>query len=201
VPSLSERIDWAIRRAMSADPEQRPSSCREFVEDLTGQSTRKLPSTGDSGPANADVWYLVYKDEEGVSHTVKGSIAAIRRSLKDGLLGDASNVRASRTKTGPFENLRSYPEFRDLVIAPAPLAVPRGGTTPPTSRPEATVPTLPSSSRQTVPLPVPTDDGMPHIDLDGSRGNQSQGVEWLKWLLLLLIAVATAVIAFFLLPV
>src|SRR5438105_13274582 len=27
VPELSERVDWAIRRAMSADPEKRPSSC------------------------------------------------------------------------------------------------------------------------------------------------------------------------------
>ena len=37
-PALSERIDWAIRRAMSADPEQRPDNCREFVEDLTGRT-------------------------------------------------------------------------------------------------------------------------------------------------------------------
>src|SRR5262249_12482852 len=34
-PELSERTDWAIRRAMSANPEDRPASCREFVEDLT----------------------------------------------------------------------------------------------------------------------------------------------------------------------
>ena len=27
VPTLSERLDWAILRAMSADPEQRPASC------------------------------------------------------------------------------------------------------------------------------------------------------------------------------
>ena len=38
VPELSERTDWAIRRAMSADPEQRPASCREFAEDLLGAS-------------------------------------------------------------------------------------------------------------------------------------------------------------------
>ena len=39
--TLSERVDWAIRRAMSADPDQRPAICREFVEDLTGHSTRQ----------------------------------------------------------------------------------------------------------------------------------------------------------------
>src|SRR5437764_747534 len=27
-PALSDRVDWAIRRAMSAEPGQRPSSCR-----------------------------------------------------------------------------------------------------------------------------------------------------------------------------
>jgi serine/threonine protein kinase len=200
VPGLSERIDWAIRRAMSADPEQRPTSCREFVEDLTGKSTRRLPAGGESAPANADTWYLVYRDEEGTSHTVKGSVAAIRRSLKDGLLGDASNVKASRTKTGQFESLRSYPEFRDLVIVPAPLAVPRGGSTPPTPRPEATAPTLPPRSAPTTPQPGPASGAMPHIELDPRPPEGAQGAEWLKWLLLLVIALVTAVIAYFLFP-
>src|SRR5207244_3521310 len=40
-PELSERIDWAIRRAMHASPEERPATCREFIEDLTGKSARK----------------------------------------------------------------------------------------------------------------------------------------------------------------
>ena len=42
VPELSERVDWAIRRAMNPDPNQRPASCWEFVEDLTGHSTQRL---------------------------------------------------------------------------------------------------------------------------------------------------------------
>src|SRR5262249_40140263 len=123
VPTLSERIDWAVMRSMSADPNQRPASCREFVEDLTGHSTRRVPSMDSSSPLQ-DIWYLVYRDETGTPHTVKGSTSAIRRSLRDGLLGDASNVRASRAKQGPFDALRGYPEFRDMVVTPAPLAVP-----------------------------------------------------------------------------
>ncbi|HJT76395.1 MAG TPA: serine/threonine-protein kinase, partial [Gemmataceae bacterium] len=117
MPDLSERVDWAIRRAMSADPEHRPASCREFIEDLTGHTTRRLAST-DTG-TGTDIWYMVYKDDEGEVHTVKGSTAAIRRSLRDGVLGDAANVRASRVKAGPFEPLRGYPEFRDLVVTPS----------------------------------------------------------------------------------
>jgi serine/threonine protein kinase len=211
VPSLSERLDWAIRRAMSADPEQRPGSCREFVEDLTGKSTRKLSSGGETAALPGDLWYLVYKDEEGNTHIVKGSATAIRRSLKEGLLGDASNVRASRSKTGPFEALRSYPEFRDLVIAPAPLAVPRSGASPTPSpdAPTALQPPLPQAppAARTAPddgvaestRPAEDeDDLMPHIDLPPTTSPSS--LEWLKWLLLILVAVLTAVIAFYLLP-
>jgi serine/threonine protein kinase len=132
VPELSERLDWAIRRATSADPEKRPASCREFVEDLTGKSTRRLPSV-DSNVSQQELWYLVYKDETGAPHTVKGTVSAIRRSLRDGLLGDASNVRASRSKAGPFEELRGYAEFRDMVVEAAPLSLPKS----PSSRPAA----------------------------------------------------------------
>lgn len=112
-PNISERIDWAIRRAMSANPEQRPATCREFFEDLTGQST-KVPA---QQAVSQDLWYMVYKDEEGTLHTVKGTTENIRKAYRDGLLGDASNIRASRSKQGPFQALKGYPEFRDLVIA------------------------------------------------------------------------------------
>jgi len=108
VPGLSERIDWAIRRAMSADPQQRPLTCREFVEDLTGHTTRKV-ATLQGAAASQEVWYLMYHDDEGAKHLVKGNVQGIRRSLKEGLLGDASNIRASRLKMGPFELLRTYP--------------------------------------------------------------------------------------------
>src|SRR5258708_3653923 len=38
-PALSERVDWAIRRAMSPDAQQRPECCQEFIEDLAGRCT------------------------------------------------------------------------------------------------------------------------------------------------------------------
>jgi hypothetical protein len=110
VPELSERIDSAIRRAMSASPEARPASCREFIEDVTGQSTRLAPAQTAAG----ELWYMFYKDEEGENHTVKGTAENIRKAYQDGLLGDASNIRAARTKQGPFQPLHTYGEFRDL---------------------------------------------------------------------------------------
>jgi serine/threonine protein kinase len=118
VPTISDRVDWAIRRAMSSDPKMRPETCREFVEDLTGRSTRKTMPC-DSSVLNQDVWHVAYVDDTGEEHSAKGSLTTIRRALKEGLLGDAENVRVSKGKGGPFEALRTHPEFRDLVIDPS----------------------------------------------------------------------------------
>lgn len=124
-PKISERVDWAIRRAMSAEPERRPASCREFLEDLTGQSRAPASRAGLSGKlaaaAAADLWYMVYKDEQGVPHTVKGTTEGIRRALHDRLLGDPARIFVSRQKSGPFTPLANVTEFRDLVVNPAPL--------------------------------------------------------------------------------
>jgi serine/threonine protein kinase len=186
VPTLSERVEWAILRAMSADPNQRPRTCREFVEDLTGHSTRRVPTTDSSTPLQ-ELWYLIYKDEAGVLHTVKGSMAAIRRSLKDGLLGDASNVRAGRSKAGPFELLRDYPEFRDLVVAPAPLEVPAAVAPTPTRPPQPVEPEAPLA---------------PHISLDSSPELAIGGSgEWVKWAFLFALFVLSAAVAFWLISV
>jgi serine/threonine protein kinase len=38
VPSLSEAVDWAVRRAVLADPDRRHASCPEFIAALTGQA-------------------------------------------------------------------------------------------------------------------------------------------------------------------
>jgi serine/threonine protein kinase len=190
VPALSERIDWAILRAMSADPDKRPDSCREFVEDLTGQSTRKT-SAPEADGAVQDTWFLQYQDETGETHMVKGSMVGIRRSLKEGLLGDAGNVVASRSKSGQFLPLKSHPEFRDLVVSAAPLASSGGsGTTavPPKPTPAGGV---------RVPTPTPSSgqhQAIPHIPLEltGSRN------EWIIWAVLLGIAVALGAVATFL---
>jgi len=192
VPELSERLDWAIMRAMSADPVMRPSTCREFVEDLTGHSTRRLPPVAVVGAQ--EMWYLVYRDEEGTAHTVKGSAPAIRRSLKEGLMGDASNIRAARTKLGPFAPLRSYPEYRDLVVAPAPLSMAEATATPKPASPTSL--TMPPPQDQV----TPTNSPVPHIEMVPVAPPETSGHEWLKWLLLLgVVAAGAAVTAFWML--
>jgi tRNA A-37 threonylcarbamoyl transferase component Bud32 len=48
VPSLSERLDWAIRRAVQANPRQRHASCLEFIRALTEGGA---PAPGADAPA------------------------------------------------------------------------------------------------------------------------------------------------------
>lgn len=49
VPSLSERVEQAILRALSLDPNQRQPSCLAFAEELTGQ--KKKPSEAPLRPS------------------------------------------------------------------------------------------------------------------------------------------------------
>ncbi len=118
---LSDRIDFAIRRAMLANPAERPANCREFMEDLTGTPWRpglggltSADSVHSTADANA-VWYMVYYDA-GIARTVKGTTDTIRRNVQANTLGDPTTVLVSRTKAGPFAPLRNTPEFRDLLF-------------------------------------------------------------------------------------
>jgi serine/threonine protein kinase len=208
IPDLSERIDWAIRRSMSSEPSKRPRNCLEFVEDLTGQVTRKLaPISGDTP---SDIWYLIYTDTDGVIHTAKGSIDGIRRSVRDGRLGDVASLRVSCSKSGPFDVARDRAEFRDVIVMPEPVIPP-----PPRSMPPARTPIPPTKSPAPSPsafhvvtaenkpapptLPAATvlSGPAPMIDLDtyGDHG------DWFKGLLLLIVAVASAVAGYYLMPI
>ncbi len=206
VPSLSERLDWAILRAMNADPAMRPATCREFVEDLTGHSTRRSATQIMSSPSQ-DLWFLVYLDETGAQHTVKGTTAAIRRSLKEGLLGDASNIRASRTKTGPFEALRGFPEFRDLVFALPPAAAPpaapsskplrsTAGSSPPGSSGKGRR-MVPSGPTIALPAAPNGQSAAPRISLDEPGTSGSGALDWRLWLILVGVFAGSAVAAYY----
>ncbi len=118
---LGERIDFAIRRAMRANPAERPANCREFMEDLTGAPWR--PGHGSLAATDSvhtvvdpnSVWYMVFYDA-GIARTVKGTTETIRKNVSANMLGDPATVLVSRTKAGPFAPLRNTPEFRDLLF-------------------------------------------------------------------------------------
>lgn len=212
VPGLSERVDWAIRRAMSPDPKQRPANCREFVEDLIGRSTRP-PTPAEKAAAESDVWYLVYYDEFNQPHSVKGGTEGIRRALREGLLGDASTMTACRHKQGPFLKLKEYPEFRDLLISPE--ALPQ--LTPTSGRPVTVAKSTPAPGAGGPP-PLPAGAWQPKRDADRTptpgdplawkgrvpprvpiERTRSRGFDIMMWVIVMLGALATAlaVIHFF----
>ena len=216
-PTLSDRIEWAIRRSMSADPAKRAATCEEFLEDLKGLSGIHSPS--QTPLPETDPWYLLYTDEDGVVHTIKGSAVGIRRSLREGLLGDASNVRAGRNKTGPFEPLRQHADFRDyLHDAPAsvmPRSTPpqtsitpirQGQTTPPPTRVEPRPLTTPPRSRSAPPLaptrPIPRQSSQPEVAVPLTTPprialDADQGGDWTKWLVFFAMAASAGVGAFY----
>jgi hypothetical protein len=148
---------------MSAKPEQRPASCREFMEDLIGGGWR---ANGGSSAAEAgksirrpiadDLWYMVYKDAEGQLHTVKGATDSIRKNVAGGALGDVSSILVSRTKTGQFVSLKHVAEFRDLVTGPAPTRL-EAISNIPTARLSATEIDPP-------PTPAPSSASVPRMD-------------------------------------
>ena len=174
VPELSERCDWAIRRSMSADPNLRPEQLprvhRGPDRPQHAQGRHADRQFGDAPRRTCGIWFT--RTKPAPTHTVKGSTEGIRRSLKERLLGDASNIRACRSKTGPFEPLKGYPEFRDLVVTPAnPTA---SGTLPATNH------------RQ--PAAAAVSGPMPHIKLDPTPSVPG----WLIALGMFVVAAATA---------
>jgi serine/threonine protein kinase len=168
VPELSDRMDCAVRRGMHPDPHERPETCREFIEELCGTITRKpVAMTRPRVNPALVMWYLVYKDAQGIPKTVKGVPGAIRRSLRDGMLGDLDNIVGSRKESGPFEPLSSIPEFRDVAVddtfsAPSPESqfVEQSGVVELTGGPAENVQTQPAPEPAPMPLPsVPQNDG------------------------------------------
>jgi serine/threonine protein kinase len=188
VPELSERTNWVIRRSMSSKPEERPASCKEFVDDLTGQGELPVAAVSDDG-APEPWWYLQYADQQGKPHLVKGRISGIRRSLRDGRLGNPHKVLVCRTKAGAYGPLRSFPEFQDLVIDASgarrdtPLNLP---STPTDSNLGDDVAELSASSKNRI----------PHIRLETSHSPS----EWLMLCALVGFAIAVGVVAALVFP-
>lgn len=202
VPALSERVDWAIRRSMSAEPTQRPESCREFVEDLTGQSTRMGEEGDEAAPTSSHPWYVLYNDKDGIVRTTSGPSEELRPTLKAGAHGDLSAVRASRSPNGPFVPLSTFAEFRDLVVQPAsgPALsetsaanlsklgrLMQGAQGEHALQPRKEPPPVAAPAEQDVHLRLPVRAASPRSDL---RSN-----EWLKVALILILGVATMILA------
>ncbi len=87
MPSLSERVDQVIFRAMAAQADYRPTTCREFVEDLTGhRHTRVRDHRLNDAAIGGGGRYLVYQGRPRASGTRSRGrhVGHSARSLKEG---------------------------------------------------------------------------------------------------------------------
>ncbi len=116
-PKIPLRADQAICRAMSANPANRPKSCREFMEDILGEKWHAAALGGSSVlEADQDLWYVVFYDQ-GFPKTVKGNSDALKKNIASGALGDLSIVLVSKNKAGPFVKVTAAPEFAESCQA------------------------------------------------------------------------------------
>ncbi|MBY0522844.1 MAG: serine/threonine protein kinase [Gemmataceae bacterium] len=192
VRDITERTDWAIRRAMSANPDNRPASCREFAEDLLGQSTRGGSNADIDANVESGTWYIVFTDPEGMVRTAKGTTKAMRRAIKEGQLGDPDKVRGSQCKTGPFELLYTFLEFRDLVVAPAPgppLSEMSMVNISKMTRPGASGNNAPA---RTVPVAPAEEEAAPHFQLPG-KSEETAPSRWADLVKLVVLVVVTLI--------
>jgi hypothetical protein len=192
---------------MSADPNHRPASCDEFVADLTNPAALSSDDL-DSAASDEDVWYLLYTNSSGIAQTTSGSTRSLRQSIKAAEFGDLSLARASRSKVGPFEELYVFPEFRDLIVQPAPgppLSERSSSNLEKLARLQQAAaektPHLPTAS----PLSTPTrsevpghNTAVPHFRLTDhlpSSGSDHHRGEWGKAALYIVIALLTTIAA------
>jgi serine/threonine protein kinase len=202
VPELSSRVDWAICRALNPDPAQRPASCSEFVDDLTGPDENRThtPPEDVLSVTLANLWHLLYRDPAGLVHMTRETTEGVRQAIQDGSLGEVAEIRLSRKPIGPFEPPVNFPEFRDVTQHAALVPAATEGCANEAPAAEA----VEAAAVACVPPPTPLAAARvvsavsagPLIDLGQGR----RSTPWLVWLTLLALAASAAAIGYLVLP-
>ena len=112
-PELSEHVERVICKALNADPQVRPASCREFLHEVLG-GCRATAEEG-RGETDIDLWYVEYEDKHGAVQVAVGTTQNLQRSLQQGQLGDPDKVHIGRYRSGPAKTPLSRSEFKDLA--------------------------------------------------------------------------------------
>ncbi len=106
------------RRPRREDP-QEPVSQRNAAGSA---SPRPLPFQSAPRPkVRPTIWSVVYLDEHGQSQAVSATAEEIRTWLQE-YPEIAADLLVGRNRSGPFDLLTSYPEFRDLATPVQPQA-------------------------------------------------------------------------------
>ena len=105
---MSERVDRVLRKSLNPDPQQRPASCRAFVDELLGQEPC-------SAAPDVDVWFVTYEDARGKPVLGVGNARRVQRLLRERPPGNPHAARAGRTWDDQKRLLSSIPEFQGLT--------------------------------------------------------------------------------------
>jgi serine/threonine protein kinase len=187
VPGLSERVDGAIRKALSADPQLRPASCREFLDELIGKEIAAPPTSPE---ADLDLWYVDYQDEQGKKYSAVGTTQHLRRSLEGGLLGDPTKVRVGRTRSGVVKIPMAIADFSDLATRTPVPARPLN--------PSSIASDCLAASRATLAKPTaPVQGGLVSCPLEplALRSPATFSLDWLRWSAVVALALAAGLLA------
>ncbi len=107
VPELSKRVDQAIRRAVRADPAQRPQSCLEFINDLVKPAHRRPHAPREGSPHAEGEAYGIHKASGSAqwmpSPGVVGAVkrAEIRAAPRRRAKGTARYRSSASSSSGP----------------------------------------------------------------------------------------------------
>src|SRR5262249_18501193 len=111
--ALSEHVDRLIRKALDADPELRPPSCRAFLYELLG-AENAVPE-GNAGETDLDLFYVDYENAQGNAAVAVGTSQNLRRTLRQGLLGDPAKIYVGRYRAGPAKTPLKASELKDCA--------------------------------------------------------------------------------------
>jgi serine/threonine protein kinase len=119
VPTLSERVDRTIRRAMSAEPDGRPPTCRDFANELIGICQgHRCPLPGIRRRFSRAVRLPTAASErpEASSHPTSGFPGGARPSAA--VSADPRRAYAAGDPGRHYAESQVRPRHRDLVARP-----------------------------------------------------------------------------------
>jgi serine/threonine protein kinase len=113
-PTLSEHVERVICKALNADPQVRPASCRDFLREVLGAESGTPETRSDE--TDLDLWYVEYENELGTYQMAVGTTQNLRRSLQHGRLGDPHKAKVGRYCFGPAKDPLMDSEFKDHAL-------------------------------------------------------------------------------------
>ena len=79
-------------------------------------ATQSVATKSKPNAASTDRWFITYRDEQGRVQKRAATASSIIERIGEGELPYPNEILASRSQSGPFDPLTSFPEFRELTL-------------------------------------------------------------------------------------